>query len=187
MKRFIFVALAVLIMGALVAPMSPAEGKDWKMIASGGLDTMLVGTSAVLDTTPAISFQDKNFLVFQLDLTLASGGNAGAGFVYVEGRVSDGNWVKLPLVDLSDSCAVVYEAIFDGQATLTKYVIVGKALPLGLDTTDYIGGTFVAGKGEMLPGPPLWGDYLPFDKVRAITSDTNWNAVVTVSGSWIYW
>jgi len=183
-KLFTFVALVALVFGALAFTGAPAVAKDFETISTGALDTLLVGTSAVLDTTLAVSIKKDMALV--IDIEVLSGGGSGAGYVKVQGRVASGYWIDLPLVDLSDSCAVVINAAFSGTASLAKYVLIGKALPLGLDTTDYFGAYKIAGTAGEGTGYAIINDWLPIDKVRAIISDTNWNASAALTGTWVY-
>ena len=184
MKKFIFVVLAVFLFGAFLTPVAPAESKDYKTLDSGALDSLQVGTSAVYDTTLSIGLQGKDYLAFALDITVEASGGAGAGYIKFQGRVGTGTWVDIPIVDLSDSCAVVYNAAFSGTSSLSKYVIIGKVLPLGLDTADLVG---IVATGGALSSSILWGDFMPFDKIRAIVADVNWSACATAEGTWIYW
>lgn len=172
MKRFITLALAIILIAGIFSV--PLEAKK-KVIPGSAITDLLVGTSQVLDTSTVFDITGYNYVGLTAQLTRASGGASGAGLFYVEGSVDAGIWEKVYMVCLSDTFAVKNSVAFSGETSLQKSVIIS-IVPY--DLADAQNGSAVADGLH-------FGNFLPYEKLRLIVDDTNWNWVGTFDFDWI--
>jgi hypothetical protein len=168
MRRIFAVALAAVLIACLA--FSPAEAKK-KTITGSAITDLVVGTSSVSDTSTSIDITGYDYIGLTTQIVVASGGGAGAGLFYVEGSVDAGVWTKVAVIDFADTNMIRTDIPFAGTASLQKSIVVSV---LGYTVAD----------DDVFDG--FWlGNYLPYDKLRVIVTDTNWNAAATFSYDWI--
>lgn len=176
MKRLTFTSILIAIM--VFAVFTPARaGTEVRQMSA--ITDLLVGTSAVSDTTTAINCLNYDYIGAAFDIDWTSGGDAGGGLVYFEGRVhsTSGTWVKLWVVDLTDSMEVKQDIAWAAtlQADASLAVII-TAVPVGIKSSEV---TTTRPVGGMI------SNALPFYEIRSVVVDTNWNAVAGITGYWI--
>ncbi len=159
-----FSILAILVLVAVLA--APADAGDLRKIGPFAATDLLVGTSAVNDTIGTIDIGRYDFVGFQVEVDVTSGGSSGGATMYFEGSVDTLTWMKLWLVEYSDSCLVDQTLTMSSTADL-KFAGVISAMPYDLRDAYYTMSGF-------LECP------IPFMKIRAIIVDTNWNAAAGV-------
>ena len=170
MKRFMTIALALILIAGILS-VGPAEAKK-RVIPGSTIADLLVATSAVLDTGLVfdVSGYDYVGLVCQIDSDTL--GASGAGFFYIQGSTEAGVWEKVRFINLSDSCVVTDTVVLSGTGDIQKSVV----LCLPYDLKDGANAT---------PDGVFIGNYLPYEKLRFIISDTNWNTRAEVDFYWI--
>ena len=175
MKKLALIFLVILVL----IPIEARAWRDVEVFTAAWADTLATGTTADTIYSGWMNIEDYDYVAVQTFLDVTSGGGAGAGALYVQGRISSGtNYENLWFINMSDSMEIVTSEAISSTADLTKTFLLSmqpskslKALAEAAEDTEDI---FVL------------GNYLPYDEIRVMIIDTNWNAAVDVSGKWIF-
>ncbi len=169
MKKLLFSIVALFLVMTLSASVD-AENYTIKNMST--IDTLLVGTSAVAETTTAFRIEGFNYVGASVHFDRLSGGDAGAGTLVFQGRVDDtAIWTNLWLCNLSDSLDLAMTVAFSGEADIVRDCFFTYA-PLDVKTGGYTEDFHICNP-------------YPYTDIRMIVNDTNWNASCLVTGKWI--
>lgn len=166
-----------MVLAFLVGPLEdPLEAAKWRTQDFGAVVDLVVGTSAVYDTSTVINPQDWGEIHLFVSIDITSGGGAGAGLVHIEGRVDTAlAWIQLWMIDVADSMKVKNNIAFSSTADVSIYAIV--AMPQSTIMWQTVGTETLRGGSTKNP--------LGLTQLRAIVTDTNWNAAAVVEGYWL--
>ncbi|HUX30610.1 MAG TPA: hypothetical protein VMV78_08285 [Thiobacillus sp.] len=165
-------------LGALILGMVSYATAGTVVRQMSTLAAVTVATSAELDTTTAIGCTDYSYIGAVIEIDWASGGSAGNGQIYFEGRASDSDvWSRIWIIDPVDSMEVMNQIDWGEALAADKNIsAIITILPSGYwddddATHNPIGGTLA--------------NVLPYTEIRCIVNDNDWNAVATFRGYWI--
>jgi len=166
-------------LGALILGMVSYATAGTVVRQMSTISAVTVATSAELDTTTAIACTDYSYIGAVIEIDWASGGSAGNGQIYFEGRASDSDvWNKLWIVDPVDSMEVKNQ--IDWGEALGADKNVPAILTVVPSAVKYAQATAT----DVLVGGAII-NVLPYTEIRCIINDNDWNAVATFRGYWI--
>jgi len=165
-------------LGALILGMASYATAETVIRQMSTLAAVTVATSAEIDTSTAITCTDYSFIGAVIEINWASGGSAGNGQVYFEGRVSDSAiWNKLWVIDPVDSMEVKNQIDWGEALGADKNVpAILTVVPSTMKWTST--------NSELVVGGAIV-NALPYKEIRCIVNDNDWNAVATFRGYWI--
>lgn len=168
MKRFTILIVAIAL---ILFSVSPAEAAKVEKKYFGDVTDLVVGTSAVVDTVGTINIGEYDWIGFHIEVDVASGGGSGGGTITFEGNTGGLQWTPLWIIEYSDSGYVNTSLTL----TSTSDLVFTGSLTFPYDLTD--ANAAINGFDSTVP--------LPFEKIRCIVTDTNWNAAAEVDGYYL--
>ena len=169
MKKILLSVVALFLVTALSIDI---DAGDYTIRDMSTIDALVVGTSAVAETTTAHRIEGFDYVGASVHFDVTSGGGAGAGTLVFQGRVDDtAIWTDLWIVNLSDSFDVAMTVAFSGTADIVRDCFITYA-PIDVKTGGYTEDFHIVNP-------------YPYTDIRMIVNDTNWNAACTVTGKWI--
>jgi hypothetical protein len=191
MKKLFLVGVVLIAMLGMASSGSVAQSNVNEYFTMGLMnDSLTVANSQIYDTSTTISPSGYSYIAAVVNIDWKAAGLGGAGYIYFEGsttptmstyfpRVPDsqGYWVRLPFVTVSDSLEVVTSQAFSGAAD------VGLAAIISIMPNTAVKGVTTEARGS-LEGAQM-GNFLPFRRIRMVISDTNWTAKAVVTGYWV--
>jgi hypothetical protein len=155
-------------------------------------DSLTVATSQIYDTSTTLAPSLYSYIAAVIKVDRLMAGSAGAGYFYFEGSYTptkyptayagscdtSSYWIRIPFLSVTDSLEMKTSEVMSGYADISYAAI------LSIMPNSFVKGWASGGKVGAIEGAAMF-NYLPFNRIRMIISDTNWNIKAKVYPYWV--